>query len=101
MADSLKMGSLSLEDSQRRGPNPPNGRGTYIPPHMRRNMGGSSMGMDGAGAAPPGPPGPGGPAMNAGGWGPGYVHYCRFFFFFSLILSTSSCGLLGINFISI
>ncbi|EYE94909.1 DEAD/DEAH box helicase [Aspergillus ruber CBS 135680] len=52
MADGLKMGNLSLNESQH-APQPPNtGRAAYIPPHLRqRNTG---MNMDGA-APPPGP----------------------------------------------
>lgn len=66
MADSLKMGNLSLNESQH-APAPPSaprttssGRTAYIPPHMRRN----NMGMNMDGATPP--PGP-------GSWAPRYV----------------------------
>lgn len=52
MADGLKMGNLSLNESQH-APQPANpGRAAYIPPHLRqRNTG---MNMDGA-TPPPGP----------------------------------------------
>ena len=59
MADSLKMGNLSLNDSQHAPPpTQPSGRGAYIPPHLRRNMN-----MDGA-TPPPGP----------GSWAPRYAY---------------------------
>ncbi|KAL4890921.1 ATP-dependent RNA helicase ded1 [Aspergillus ambiguus] len=65
MADSLKMGNLSLNESQH-APAPhttPSGRAAYIPPHLRQRQMGASANMDGA-APPPGP------AAHAGGsWG--------------------------------
>ena len=74
MADSLKMGNLSLNESQHApAPAPSTGRAAYIPPHLRqRQMGGN---MDGA-APVPGPaaaavPAPAGPGNS---WGaPRYV----------------------------
>lgn len=68
MADSLKIGNLSLNDSQH-APNPPSsGRAAYIPPHLRqRNV--NPMSVDGAAPPPAAPPANAGPT----GWGPGYV----------------------------
>ncbi|KAL1965668.1 hypothetical protein VTN77DRAFT_5345 [Rasamsonia byssochlamydoides] len=72
MADSLKIGNLSLNDSQHApnnnstststSNNPSSGRAAYIPPHLRqRNM---NMSMDGAAPPPSGPP-------SSGAWGAG------------------------------
>lgn len=67
MADSLKMGNLSLNESQHAPAAPPsNGRAAYIPPHLRQRTMGANV--DGAAASPPGP------APGAGAWnGPRYV----------------------------
>lgn len=75
MADSLKMGNLSLNESQHApaGPNPTNGRAAYIPPHLRQR----TMGANVDGAAAPPPPGP-----AAGAWnGPKYV-FCNLLYKF-------------------
>lgn len=68
MADGLKMGNLSLNESQHAPAGPPsNGRAAYIPPHLRQR----TMGANVDGAAAPPPPGP---AAPAGAWnGPRYV----------------------------
>lgn len=59
MADGLKMGNLSLNESQHAPPpTQPSGRGAYIPPHLRQR----NMNMDGA-TPPPGP----------GSWAPRYA----------------------------
>ncbi|KAH1768095.1 DEAD-box ATP-dependent RNA helicase [Aspergillus fumigatus] len=61
MADSLKMGNLSLNESQHAPAAPPsNGRAAYIPPHLRQRTMGANV--DGAAASPPGP------APGAGAW---------------------------------
>lgn len=67
MADSLKMGNLSLNESQHAPNHPtPSGRAPYIPPHLRQRQMGASM----DGAAPPPP---------AGSWaGPRYVTFSSF-----------------------
>ena len=73
MADSLKMGGLSLEDSQH-APTHQTGRAAYIPPHLRgqpRSVA-APMGLDGAA-----PPPPAGRGLNASAWGPGYVILAR------------------------
>jgi ATP-dependent RNA helicase DDX3X len=52
MADSLKIGNLTLNDSQH-APHNSTGRAAYIPPHLRqqqRNV--ASMNVDGAPAGP-------------------------------------------------
>ncbi|RWQ98269.1 putative ATP dependent RNA helicase [Paecilomyces variotii] len=60
MADSLKIGNLSLNESQHAPHNNNTGRAAYIPPHLRGrggpgpNPGPSPMGMDGAAPAPSG-----------------------------------------------
>src|SRR2546421_11790880 len=76
MADSLKMGGLSLEDSQH-APTHQTGRSPYIPPHLRGQPRSvvPPMGLDGA--APAAPPPPAGRGLNASAWGPGYVILAR------------------------
>lgn len=67
MADSLKMGNLSLNESQHapQAQPAPAGRAPYIPPHLRqRNVSSNNMNVDGA--TPPAPSGP-------GAWAPKYV----------------------------
>lgn len=56
MADGLKMGNLSLNESQHApaGPPPNTGRAAYIPPHLRQRPMGAGANLDGA-APPPGP----------------------------------------------
>ncbi|KAE8351913.1 hypothetical protein BDV28DRAFT_158353 [Aspergillus coremiiformis] len=69
MADSLKMGSLSLNESQHApAPTSSSGRAAYIPPHLRQRQMGANM--DGAAAPPPGPSGPSGPSGSSGSSGP-------------------------------
>ncbi|KAK1143134.1 DEAD-box ATP-dependent RNA helicase [Aspergillus melleus] len=65
MADGLKMGNLSLNESQHAPAAPNTGRAAYIPPHLRQRQMGASANMDGA-APPPGP----GPAPGPGSWAP-------------------------------
>ncbi|OGM47055.1 ATP dependent RNA helicase (Dbp1) [Aspergillus bombycis] len=68
MADSLKMGNLSLNESQHApAPNSSVGRAAYIPPHLRQRQTGANM--DGAPAAAPPPPGPSGPGNSWGSRG--------------------------------
>ncbi|KAE8410494.1 hypothetical protein BDV36DRAFT_289550 [Aspergillus pseudocaelatus] len=68
MADSLKMGSLSLNESQHApAPNSSSGRAAYIPPHLRQRQMGANM--DGAPAAAPPAPGPSGPGNSWGSRG--------------------------------
>lgn len=76
MADSLKIGNLSLNDSQH-APQPhttQSGRAAYIPPHLRNRQMGGGMGMDGATPPQGGPQG--GSGGNAGAWSHGYVLHC-------------------------
>jgi ATP-dependent RNA helicase DDX3X len=84
MADSLKIGNLSLNDSQHAANQPPTGRAAYIPPHLRGQRTMNPMAVDGAGAgAPPAAPqaaapqaaGPqaAGPPAAAGAWAAGYA----------------------------
>lgn len=68
MADSLKMGSLSLNESQHAPAPNSSGRAAYIPPHLRQRQTGANM--DGAPAAAPPAPGPSGPGNS---WGSRYV----------------------------
>jgi hypothetical protein len=60
MADQLNMNGLSLNESKHAN-GMPNGRSTYIPPHLRAHGGGPPVALDG-----PAPPRPG---LGGNAWG--------------------------------